>query len=321
MNNLQQILTFVTAAQHAGFARAARELGQSASTVAKSIARLEEGLGVKLFYRTTRQVSLTPDGQNLFAHCQRILAEVESLEAMAAGVRGEPEGTLRIDMPLSYGKRMVLPVLAALQTRHPKLSIDARLSDRYSDIILDGLDAVIRIGELSDSGLVARRFDQQQLVVCGSPDYFMRKGLPESPYALEHHECLLFRVPTSGRDRPWEFTVDGVKLRTDPRSRFRLGDGEALIDAAIAGLGLIQVPDYMAVDAVADGRLKEVLEIFRPSALPISVVYPSARMLPPRVRVLIDALVSNGTPGGKTGTDLFSRRRLLPLHCGPIKPC
>lgn len=110
MNNLQQILTFVTTARHAGFAKAARELGQSASTVAKSISRLEAMLGVKLFYRTTRQVSLTPDGQNLFDHCQRILAEVESLEAVAAGLRGEPEGTLRIDMPISYGKQLMLAV-------------------------------------------------------------------------------------------------------------------------------------------------------------------------------------------------------------------
>lgn len=290
MNNLQQILAFVTAARHAGFAKAARELGQSASTVAKSINRLEAALGVKLFYRTTRQISLTPDGQNMFVHCQRILAEVESLETLAAGVRGEPEGTLRIDMPLTYGKRTVLPVLKELQARYPRLGVDARLSDRYSDLTLDGLDAVVRIGALSDSGLVARTFDRQHLVVCASPDYLARRGRPESPSALEEHVCLLFRSPTSGRDRPWDFTVDDAKVQMLPGSRFRLGDGEALVEAASVGLGLVQVPDYMAAGAIATGRLQEVLETFRPPPLPISIIYPSARLVPPRVRVLIDAL-------------------------------
>jgi DNA-binding transcriptional LysR family regulator len=290
MNNVQQILVFVRAARHASFAKAARELGQSASTVAKSIARLEAQWGVKLFYRTTRRVSLTPDGQSLFERCQRILDEVEALRAEAEGVRGEPTGVLRIDVPLTYGKRVVLPLLAALTARHPGLSLDVRLSDRYADIIAEGLDAVVRIGPLADSRLIARRVGWQHLVVCASPAYLDARGVPQTPDELEHHDCVLFRLPTTERERPWQFRVDDLEVEIHPKSRARLNDGEALVEAACADMGLVQVPDYMAGDAIAAVKVVEVLREFRAPPLPINVVYPSNRMLPPRVRAFVDAL-------------------------------
>lgn len=290
MNNIQQILTFVSVARHASFAGAARELGQSASTAAKSIARLESQLGIKLFHRTTRQVSLTPDGANLFEHCEHILDEVEHIKALAAGISGSPSGTLRIDMPLTFGKKVVLPILANLQKRYPDLSVDARLSDHYTDLIAEGLDAIIRIGLLSDSRLVAQPICEQNLVVCGSPDYLKKNRKPVTPHDLDKHDCLLFRVPTTGRSRPWEFKSKGKVLEMMPKSRLRLGDGEALVEAAVAGLGLVQVPDYMAADELKSGKLKEVLCSNRPPSTPINIVYPDKRFLPPRVRVLIDAL-------------------------------
>jgi LysR family transcriptional regulator for bpeEF and oprC len=292
--NTHQVVVFATAARHASFAQAARELAQTPSTVAKSISRLEAELGVKLFHRTTRQVSLTPDGQRLFEQCQRILDEVELLKTVAAGVRGEPTGTLRIDTPLTYGKRVIVPVLAKLLERHPRLKIDARLSDRYADLVREGLDAVVRIGPLADSGLVARTVGQQYLVVAASPGYLDRQGTPGSPYDLEQHHCVIFRQPSSGRDRPWQFAVDGVAMELQPPSRLRLGDGEALIEAAAAGMGLVQVPDYMATDAIKDARLVEVLREYRAPPLPINVVYPGNRMVPPRVRAFIDALSERG---------------------------
>lgn len=290
MNSLQQMLAFASAARHSSFAKAARELGQSPSTVAKSIARLELQLGVKLFHRTTRHVSLTPDGQGLYAQCERIIEEIEALQSLAAGASGSPSGVLRVDMPVTYGKRVVLPILAQLLDRYPHLTIDARLSDQYSDLIRDGLDAVVRIGPLADSRLVAKPIGAQQLVVCASPAYLERKGVPSTPYALEEHDCVMFRVPTSGRDRPWQFRIDSVNAEMHPRSRLRLGDGEALVEAACSGLGLVQVPDYMAADAIGAGHAVEVLEKYRPVPLPINIVYPASRLVPPRVRVLIDAL-------------------------------
>jgi len=294
MQNIQQVVAFAAAARNGSFAKAARELSQTPSTIAKSIGRLESQLGVKLFHRTTRQVSLTADGQQLFSQCQRILDEVELLRSAAAGARGEPSGLLRIEAPLTYGKRVVLPVLAKLLERHPRLRIDARLSDQVSDVIREGLDAVIRTGTLSDSRLVARQIGQQSLVVCASPAYLERHGTPRIPADLGQHQCLLFRMPSSGRDRPWQFRIDGDIVEVQPDSRLRLGDGEALVDAAIAGLGIAQVPDYMAADAHGAGRVVEVLREFRAPPIPISVVYPTSRMLPPRVRVLIDALSERG---------------------------
>ncbi len=294
MNNIQQMLAFATAARNASFAKAGRELAQTPSTIAKSINRLETQLGVKLFHRTTRQVSLTPDGQRLFEQCQRILDEVELLKSFAAGARGEPTGTLRVDAPLTYGKRVIVPVLAKLLERHPQLKVDARLSDRYADLVREGLDAVVRIGPLSDSGMVARTVGQQYLVVVGSPAYLDRHGRPRSPQELEQHHCVVFRQPTSGRDRPWEFSVEGESTELQPPSRLRLGDGEALVEAAISGMGLVQVPDYMAADAINAGRVVEVLREFRARPLPINVVYPGTRMVPPRVRAFIEALSERG---------------------------
>ena len=294
MNHIQQLVAFATAARNGSFARAGRELSQTPSTIAKSIGRLESQLGVKLFHRTTRQVSLTTDGQQLFEQCQRILDEVEALRTFAAGASGEPTGVLRVEMPVTFGKRVVMPVLAKLLERYPRLRIDARLSDKYSDVIREGLDAVVRVGELTDSRLVARQVSQQMLLLCASPDYLARHGRPRNPDDLARHRCMVFRVPTTGRDRPYQFRVDGEGVDLQPEARLRLGDGEALVEAATAGLGLVQVPEVMLTDALAAGRVVEVLEEFRPAPMPISVVYPTTRMLPARVRVFIDALSERG---------------------------
>lgn len=292
MNSLPQFLAFASTARHGNFARAARDLGLTPSTVAKSVARLEERLGVKLFHRTTRQVSLTADGEQLFVRCQRVLSEVDELEAMAAGARNAPSGTLRIDMPITYGKRVVLPTLAKLMERFPQLHIDARLSDQYCDPVRDGLDAVVRVGGLADSRLVAKRISQQSLVVCASPDYLSRAGSPQTPPAIEHHACILFRTPTSGRERPWQFRKGKKEIDIQPPSRMALNDGEAMVAAACAGVGLTQVPDYMVKDAIAAGKLIAVLQNFQASPMPISLVYPSNRMVTPRLRALMDALVA-----------------------------
>src|SRR6185436_334436 len=146
MQGLQQFLAFAQTARHRSFAAAARDLGTSPSTIAKSVARLEAALGVKLFHRTTRRVNLTADGERLFRRCERVLAEVEDLRAEAAGVRAAPSGTLRIDLPITYGRRVVLPLLAAVVQRHPELRLDVRLQDSYADIVRDGLDLAIRAG-------------------------------------------------------------------------------------------------------------------------------------------------------------------------------
>lgn len=289
MTGLDLIISFASAARHASFARAARELGLSPSAVAKNVARLEARLGMRLFHRTTRQVTLSQDGEDICARCQRILEDVESLEAAATEARSGTRGTLRIDMPITYGRQVVLPVLMKLMARHPELKIDARFSDHVVDIVKEGLDAAVRIGPLADSSLVGREFDQQFICTYASLAYLARRGEPGSPDELGKHTCVLFRMPSSGRDRPWQFRSGKRNFSLMPESGMRLGDGEALIQAAAAGLGLVQTPTYLAEHEVKRGRLVEILQKYRPPPLPISLVYPSNRHIPLRVRTLADA--------------------------------
>jgi len=245
MHGLQALLAFSETAKRGGFAAAARELGTSPSTLAKSVGRLEASLGLRLFHRTTRQVSLTADGERLFRRCQRVLAELEELQSEAVGVRAAASGTQRIDMPIVYGRKVILPLLVRLVNAHPALELDARLSDAYIDLVKDGVDVAIRAGELEDSTLVARRFASQQLILVASPSYLRDHGKPGTLDALAAHRQILFRLPGRGRDRPRQF---------------------------------------------AAGRLVEVLPQHRPPAMPIYAVMPGNRMLPVRVRVLLDAL-------------------------------
>jgi DNA-binding transcriptional LysR family regulator len=292
MHGLQQYLAFAETAKHGSFAAAARELGGAPSTAAKAVARLERSLGVKLFHRTTRQVSLTPDGERLFERCQRVLAEVEDLHAEAAGTRALPAGTLRIDLPIVYGKRFVLPLLADLVRRHPALQLDVRLQDAYVDLVRDGIDLAVRLGPLKDSSLVARRIDRQGMALCASPKYLAQHGSPRRLEDLEAHAAIVFRMPTSGRNRPWMFRQRGASTELNPQSRVCLSDGEGIVEALKLGLGLCQIPDYFVADELARGQLVEVLPSCRPEPLPIFAVYPSGRLLPARVRAALEALES-----------------------------
>jgi DNA-binding transcriptional LysR family regulator len=290
MQGLQQFIAFAETAKHGGFAAAAREQGVAPSTLAKAVARLEAALGVKLFHRTTRQVTLTPDGERLFQRCQRVLAEVEDLQAEASGTRAAPTGTLRIDLPVFYGKRFVMPLLAPLVERHPQLRLDLRLTDLQVDLVRDGVDLAVRIGTLRDSSLVARRVDQQGLVLCASPAYLAAHGAPARIEDLARHAAVVFRLPTSGRDRAWQFRQRGAPVELSPPARVRINETEALLAALKLGLGLCQVPDLLVQDELDRGELVEVLPAHRPEPMPIHLVYPSGRLLPARVRVALEAL-------------------------------
>jgi DNA-binding transcriptional LysR family regulator len=292
VNSLQQISAFAETAKHGSFAAAARETGSAPSTLAKAVGRLEQRLGVKLFHRTTRQVSLTADGERLFSRCQRLLAEVEELQVEASGVRASPSGTLRIDMPIVLGRRLVMPLLAQLARRHPELSLDVRLHDGYVDLVKEGIDVALRVGELADSTLVSRRLGSQSMVLVASPGYLAERGTPRRLEQLASHDALLFRMPSTGKDRPWRFRRRGRELELRPVSRVRVNDGEGLVQAALLGQGLAQVPDYFVREALERGELVEVLAGLRPAPIPISVVYPGARLVPQRVRVLLESLLA-----------------------------
>ena len=293
MQGLQQFIAFAETAKHGGFAAAARELGTAPSTLAKAVARLEGELRVKLFHRTTRQVKLTPDGERLFRRCQRVLAEVEDLQTDASGAHAAPAGTLRINMPVYYGRRFVLPLLAGLTRKYPALDLDLRFSDRWVDLVQEGVDLAIRMGSLSDSSLVARRVDQQSLVLCASAAYLAARGTPKRIDELSTHAAIAFRLPTTGRVRPWQFRQRGsVPVELVPQANVQINDSESLVAALRLGMGLCQLPDNLVQDELASGELVEILASCRPEAMPISLVYPSGRLLPARVRVTLDALVA-----------------------------
>ena len=289
MQGLQQFIAFAQTARRGSFAAAARDLGGSPSTLAKSVARLETTLGVKLFHRTTRQVSLTVDGERLFHRCERVLAEFEDLQADAAGTRLAPSGTLRVDLPIFYGRRFVLPLLAALQREHPALDFEVRLQDGFADLVRDGIDLAVRMGELRDSSLVARRIDSQQLVMVAAPSYLRKNGTPRRLEDLGAHKAVAFRLPTSGRKRPWQLRQGRRTVELHPPHTVLINDTESLAAAARLGLGLCQLPDNIVQDELARGELVEVLPACRPPSMPISAVVPSGRRVPPRVRVLLDA--------------------------------
>lgn len=291
MSSLRLLVVFSEAARQGSFAAAARELGLSSSAVVKGIARLELKLRVRLFDRTTRRVRLTQEGEALFERCRRILAEVEELERAAAHVGELATGVLRIDAPVTYGRQIVLPVLARLASANPGLEIDLRLSDVYADVFSSGLDAVVRAGEIADSHLIAHTFDSQYLGVYGSPAYFARKGRAKEPADLERHDCVRFRLPSTGRHRPWYFRRREQDISLDPQTRYCVNDGDGLVAAAVLGLGLVQLPHHMVVSEVDAGRLEEVLARFRPKPLPISLLYPANRHVPKRLLLLRDALI------------------------------
>ncbi|HET9643164.1 MAG TPA: LysR family transcriptional regulator [Burkholderiaceae bacterium] len=312
MHGLQPLLAFAETAKRGNFAAASREIGCTPSTLAKAVSRLEAKLGVRLFHRTTRQVTLTDDGRRLFGRCQRVLAELELLQEEASGVRREPMGTLRIDMPVTFGRQLMLPLLAQLAGEHPQLSIDARFSDAYVDLIKEGIDVAIRTGTLRDSTLVAKPFASQDLLLFASPSYLETAGTPTSLAQLSRHNGVLFRVPSTGKDRPWHLRSGGRNVQVMPPSRVSVDGGDAIVRAVVLGMGIGQVPHYMLIDSLARGEVVELLPQLRPTPMPIAAVMPSGRMIPARVRALLELIERSPhafPPAPPPGKPVDRRRR------------
>lgn len=284
------LLAFTETAKRKSFADAARELGTAPSTMAKSVGRLEQILGLRLFHRTTRQMTLTPDGERLYERCSRLVADLRELEAEATGVSAKPVGALRIDLPVVFGRELVLPALVRLGQRYPDLELDVRFSDAFVDLVKEGIDLAVRIGDMPDSSLVARRFGSQDWILCASPTYLAGHGNPATPSDLPDHQAILFRMPTTGRDQLWQIQEDGQPRTLRQQGRFKFSDGEAIVRFAEGGFGIAQVPDYMIADSLAAGRLVEVLPRFRAKRAPIYAVMPANRMIPARVRVALEEL-------------------------------
>jgi len=289
---LAGIDVFVAAVETGSFSAAAAQLHLSRSAVAKSVARLEGRLGVRLFHRTTRSQALTEDGQTYYERCLGALEEIRAGEATLDSGRQEAAGRIRVSVPVLFGRRCVAPVLTRLAARHPKLQVDLAFSDRVVDLIEDGFDLAIRNGPLGDAaGLMARRVAQQRMTVCGAPAYLAARGTPRTLDDLMRHDAVTYG--RAGVSKPWLFPAEAAAPRAiTPPSRMRFDDLEAIADAAVAGHGLAWLPCWLIRDRVHAGALAPVLTDQPQQVFESHALWPQSPRLPLRVRLAIDALAA-----------------------------
>lgn len=290
---LSGIHAFVEAVQAGSFALAAQRLRLTRSAVGKSIARLEERLGVRLFLRTTRSQSLTEAGRTYYEHCVRALAELEAGALALDSARHEPAGRLRVSVPVLFGRNCVAPVLLELGGRYPQLAIEIAFTDQVVDLVADGYDLAVRIGgTLPDSStLVARRLATQRMVICAAPSYLAEHGMPASVEQLSRHVGIAYG--RSDRMEPWRIIdSEGRVYKPDIDLRYVFDDLQAITDAAVAGAGLAWLPYWLMAKHARAGELVRVIDCDRMQPVDIFAVWPHSHFLPNKTRVAIDALVA-----------------------------
>jgi DNA-binding transcriptional LysR family regulator len=289
MDRLDQMRLFARVAERLSFSLAAQDLGVPASTATDAVKQLEARLGVRLLERTTRKVGLTPEGDAYYRRCLSILDDVENAEGAFGGAA--PKGVLRIDVQGRLARRFLLPSLPRFFAQYPGLELKMSEGDRFVDLIREGVDCVLRVGELADSEMVARRIAVLAEVTCAAPSYIERFGLPERWDRLDGHRMIGFHSSATGTVLPLEFQVGGVLKTVRLPSVLSVNAAESYGAAARLGLGIIQVPRWGVEDAFADGSLVPLLEDTPPLPMPVSLLYPKSRQLTPRVRVFIDWVV------------------------------
>ncbi len=289
---LSGITAFVQVVEAGSFALAAERLRVTRSAIGKTIARLEQRLGARLFHRTTRRQSLTDDGQAYYERCVRALAELDAAEAAFESGRREPLGRLRVSAPVLFGRHCVAPVLRDLMRVHPRLEIELSFNDRVVDLLEDGFDIAVRVGTLADSAnLVARRLGTQHMAICASPAYLAKHGHPTSVQAMDGHVGIVYG--RAGYDIPWRVrNIDGRIEQPKIKSALRFDDLQAIADAAVAGIGLAWLPCWLLSRHVHAGELVLVMDSEFVVASDIHAVWPKMRHLPSKTRVAIDALVA-----------------------------
>lgn len=289
MDLLTAFRTFIRIAETGSFSAVAREVGATQPAISRQIAALEEHLGSRLFQRSTRSLALTEDGRDLLGHARLVVEAVEETEAAIGRRRSSPAGLVRLGCPGVFGKIYIAPRMARLLGRYPELSIDLSMTDSVVDIVQEGLDLSIRIGEVTDASLVARRVGSTSAIAVASEAYLQQRGEPAHPSELTTHECIIFTRIQS--PELWNFTGADGPLAVPVNGRLRTNGIEAVIEAAISGLGVALVPTWMLHEPRVKLALKPILQPWQPRRRPISVVYPSRRFLAPRTRAVIDFIV------------------------------
>lgn len=291
MDRIELFRIFTRVVEHASFTRAADTLGLPRSSVSAAVQGLETRVGARLLHRTTRQVSPTQDGVAFYERCLRLIADVEDAESLFRETAVGPSGRLRVNMPGRVGRLIVAPALPTFLARYPDIDIELGVTDRAVNLIEDGVDCVLRVGPLTDSGLVARKVGDLALINVASRAYLERHGLPQTPADLVAHWAVSYASPTSGRVEEWEWIEDGVARTCTMRSRVIADNAEAYIACCLAGIGLIQIPAYDVARHLDTGDLVEVMPAYRAAPMPMTLLYPHRQHVSRRLQVFADWLV------------------------------
>ena len=289
MDLLGPMRTFVRVVESGSFTAVAVELGTTQPTISRQIAGLEEHLGARLLTRTTRALTPTEDGRAFYDHALRALEAVGEAENAVGRRQGTPAGVLRLAVPVVFGRLHIVPRLPRFLARYPEISVDLAMSDGFVDLVEQGIDLAIRVGEVTDQSLVARRIAIVRRWTVASPKYLKKHGTPRTPADLARHDCIVYtRLATGNR---WHFESKRGPIAIDVQGRYRVDNSEAVREGVLAGLGVAVIPAFAFANEVDRGGVRVLLQAYEPKMLPMQAVYPSRRYVPPRVRAMIDYLV------------------------------
>jgi DNA-binding transcriptional LysR family regulator len=284
---------FCLAAEHGGFTAAANIAGLTPAAVSRTVARLEQRLGVRLFLRTTRQIRLSDAGQAYYEQCRQALHQLVEAEREVSGQQVTPSGLLRISAPTTYGHYRLLPLLPAFRARYPDIRVEVHVSNRNIDFAAEGYDLAVRVRAPGDSTLIARRLEDAELVLVAAPDYLRGRGEPRSLDDLSAHECIQFELPSSGRTIPWLFRRDGQDIEMPTSGGYACSD-DVLAGVTLArhGAGIFQAYRLVVEEDLREGRLIELLKPYGGRSRPYNLLYPQLRFVPLRVRAFVEFLVN-----------------------------
>jgi len=287
MDNLNALQVFVRVAENRSFTAAAERLNLTPSAVSKSVSKLERELGVKLFHRSTRQVSLTNDGASFFERCINILLDIDDAKRALSLGSSVPQGKLRVQLPVGFGRHVIVPALVRFTQQNPGLVVDVELSDRTVDLGYEGIDLALHIGTVLDTRLVARHLCNLSFAAYASPDYLALYGEPLTPDDLEHHQCLAYLFPITGHYRGWQFSTGNRSFTKNLSGCLNMNNSESLLEAAVAGAGIVMISNFIAAKALQSGKLKRVLTEFVVKGPDVHAVYLPGRHLSAKVRAFI----------------------------------
>ncbi|WP_322404394.1 LysR family transcriptional regulator [Massilia luteola] len=288
MNKLQAMEVFVQVVDAGSFTRAADLMNLPKATVSTLVQALEAALSAKLLHRTTRQVTVTTDGAAYYERCLRILSDVRDAEESLSRTRLSPSGRLRVDAPTGLSSEILVPALPAFFERYPDIMLELGSSDRPVDLVEEGVDCAVRGGTLTDTSLIARRVGVLNFLTAAAPGYIARYGMPQHPRDLDRHRCVNYFSAKTGKIYDWDFSRGDERIEVPMRGVIALNDSNAYVEAGLAGLGVIQMTDYMLDKHVEAGRMVQVLADWRSDAVPVHLVYPQNRHLSAKVRVFVE---------------------------------